>query len=339
MVFSFLKKIFNNSENNINQAEQNKSNYNDFKKENLNNVKKNINQEFQTDLINNKEVLSLIGKYYKNKSDLFKSSISEYIYISKTKKGEKFTENEINRLTTRSIEKKLSLEQKNENDLKIRFLNDVILFKKYFENEGLVLKYNDLYSVFGYVKDQHIEKATKKRDNELCERIRSVHKSKNVLNTVDNIIDTYIFLNEINREGLPYEEDLFQADVRIELPRILQKFGHEFDPDSDLYYLTVNQVIKKRNSEFAKRSIMNSIDMSYDEDILQNDAIYTRQPIPVEVKREVWRRDEGMCSKCGSRENLEYDHIIPVSKGGSNTVRNIELLCQNCNRIKSNNIS
>lgn len=56
------------------------------------------------------------------------------------------------------------------------------------------------------------------------------------------------------------------------------------------------------------------------------------------AKREVWRRDEGKCVQCGSRERLEYDHIIPVSKGGSNTVRNIELLCEKCNREKSGNI-
>jgi 5-methylcytosine-specific restriction endonuclease McrA len=37
---------------------------------------------------------------------------------------------------------------------------------------------------------------------------------------------------------------------------------------------------------------------------------------------------------CGSRERLEYDHIIPVSRGGSNTVRNIELRCERCNRSK-----
>jgi uncharacterized protein len=61
-----------------------------------------------------------------------------------------------------------------------------------------------------------------------------------------------------------------------------------------------------------------------------------RVAIPSEVRREVWRRDGGRCVKCGSRENLEYDHILPVSKGGGNTARNIELLCETCNRAKSN---
>ena len=60
--------------------------------------------------------------------------------------------------------------------------------------------------------------------------------------------------------------------------------------------------------------------------------------IPKAVQREVWRRDFGKCIECGSKEKLEYDHIIPFSKGGSNTVRNIQLLCENCNRKKSNKI-
>ena len=39
-----------------------------------------------------------------------------------------------------------------------------------------------------------------------------------------------------------------------------------------------------------------------------------RAAIPSDVRREVWRRDGGVCVKCGSRRNLEYDHIVPVSK-------------------------
>jgi 5-methylcytosine-specific restriction endonuclease McrA len=60
----------------------------------------------------------------------------------------------------------------------------------------------------------------------------------------------------------------------------------------------------------------------------------THRSITKSVRNEVWRRDQGRCVDCGSRERLEYDHIIPFSRGGSNTARNIELRCEKCNRRK-----
>lgn len=36
----------------------------------------------------------------------------------------------------------------------------------------------------------------------------------------------------------------------------------------------------------------------------------------------------------GAVNGLEFDHVIPVSKGGSSAVRNLELLCEVCNRAK-----
>lgn len=68
-------------------------------------------------------------------------------------------------------------------------------------------------------------------------------------------------------------------------------------------------------------------------------STYRRKPIPDDVKMFVWQRDGGRCVKCGSQENLEYDHIIPLSKGGSNTVRNIQILCERCNRSKGGNLT
>jgi hypothetical protein len=59
-----------------------------------------------------------------------------------------------------------------------------------------------------------------------------------------------------------------------------------------------------------------------------------RRTIPKKVRHEVWQRDGGKCVDCGSRENLEFDHIVPIARGGGNTARNIELLCETCNRKK-----
>jgi hypothetical protein len=60
--------------------------------------------------------------------------------------------------------------------------------------------------------------------------------------------------------------------------------------------------------------------------------------ISQDVKDQVWRRDQGRCVECGSQERLEFDHIIPFARGGANTYRNIQLLCEPCNRTKSASI-
>lgn len=61
--------------------------------------------------------------------------------------------------------------------------------------------------------------------------------------------------------------------------------------------------------------------------------------IPTSVKIEVWARDKGKCVKCGSTENLHYDHDLPFSKGGTSlTADNVRILCMKCNLNKSNKI-
>jgi 5-methylcytosine-specific restriction endonuclease McrA len=63
-----------------------------------------------------------------------------------------------------------------------------------------------------------------------------------------------------------------------------------------------------------------------------------RTPIPDDVKAAVWNRDGGRCVRCGSNENIEFDHIIPFSKGGSSSFRNLQTLCEACNRAKNASI-
>ena len=58
--------------------------------------------------------------------------------------------------------------------------------------------------------------------------------------------------------------------------------------------------------------------------------------IPVGTKQVVYARDGGICQCCGSSQSLEYDHIMPFSCGGTSSVSNIQLLCLQCNRSKSN---
>lgn len=63
-----------------------------------------------------------------------------------------------------------------------------------------------------------------------------------------------------------------------------------------------------------------------------------RTTIPMHIASAVWNRDGGKCCFCGCKENLEFDHIIPLSKGGATSFRNLQLLCKDCNTKKSDDI-
>ena len=61
--------------------------------------------------------------------------------------------------------------------------------------------------------------------------------------------------------------------------------------------------------------------------------------IPSVVKREVWARDHGRCVRCGSSDNLHFDHDVPFSKGGTSlSAANIRLLCRRHNLKKKDRI-
>jgi len=60
-----------------------------------------------------------------------------------------------------------------------------------------------------------------------------------------------------------------------------------------------------------------------------------REGIPRELRALVWERDGGRCAECGTDRLLEFDHVIPVALGGSSGVKNLQLLCADCNRIKA----
>ena len=59
-----------------------------------------------------------------------------------------------------------------------------------------------------------------------------------------------------------------------------------------------------------------------------------RNHLSASKRKRILLRGKGRCVKCGSRENLEIDHVVPLARGGSNRLENLQLLCRDCNRRK-----
>ena len=46
-------------------------------------------------------------------------------------------------------------------------------------------------------------------------------------------------------------------------------------------------------------------------------------------------RHHPYCQHCGTTQNLETDHIIPLAEGGTNHPNNLQVLCHTCHQYKT----
>lgn len=52
------------------------------------------------------------------------------------------------------------------------------------------------------------------------------------------------------------------------------------------------------------------------------------------VRRTIMGQDGACCQNCGSSDRLSIDHILPLSRGGSDDPENLQVLCKSCNSSK-----
>ncbi len=195
--------------------------------------------------------------------------------------------------------------------------------------------------------------------------------NKSIFTQVKNIINIQLQLIYLDDDSIDNSEALHKVDLQevfglsyddflnitnhfdlLILGKSLDKETKTLKESEDFYSEAVRKIdsfvdsktlgdwMEKRFelSESDKRmmdEIMEKHGFSYDE---EDDKPKRSRRISQSVKDKVWNRDGGKCVLCGSNENIEFDHIVPFSKGGANTYRNIQILCESCNRRKSDNI-
>lgn len=148
-----------------------------------------------------------------------------------------------------------------------------------------------------------------------------------------------ILLNTVEtKNNFIINEDDYKSEIEERVEYYRKLIIQEQEEQERLFIESEKEKIKQQILEKQRKKELRkkAIEELREEGLIER--IKKREPIPQDIQDAVWRRDNGRCVKCGSQENLEFDHIIPFSKGGSNSIRNLQLLCEKCNREKSNHI-
>lgn len=146
-----------------------------------------------------------------------------------------------------------------------------------------------------------------------------------------------------NNRYFEVEDILHRQFERLYFDNVINKEEALHNVDlQDLFDLSYDQFDEFKEKEVQK-ALENGADITDLDTAKYPEAFKTIKDnagrgISQQIKDLVWNRDNGKCRECASNEKMEFDHIIPFSKGGSNTYRNIQLLCERCNRTKANKI-
>lgn len=136
------------------------------------------------------------------------------------------------------------------------------------------------------------------------------------LNSDNSIKSTVIFLDSL------YDDiEVFTKYYKDFISLKLNTFNFPINLDiRDLFIDRIEKYIKLElvRKSYKRRRIKASIEVS-------------------KKKHIVFKYYGKICLCCGTSKNITIDHVIPVSKNGSNKISNLQPLCRSCNSRKRTN--
>ena len=126
-----------------------------------------------------------------------------------------------------------------------------------------------------------------------------------------------------------------QPPAQADLKKFRSQFPKDRTPSPDVYtnrYGSWRRILSLFGE--YKRGV-------YTKDQLLEHLVERSKPSPhrrlsKKMRYEVLARDGGTCVLCRSQDKrLEVDHIVPLAQGGSDAIENLQTLCIDCNRGKS----
>ena len=174
-------------------------------------------------------------------------------------------------------------------------------------------------------------------DNVNVEDLKNYSKC-NIMYSSNNIYDIIIDIYKI------YNFQFSSKNIKLNGNRIIYAYFTKFDlylhadinydEENKTSYKDVQMLCNNLNIKFNNQSI-SSIMLNYEKMFFKLKS--ERIELSKDLKKLVSEQYDNKCSKClKANKKFEYDHIIPLSAGGTSDIDNLQILCVECHFEKTN---
>jgi hypothetical protein len=211
---------------------------------------------------------------------------------------------------------------------------------KIIDNKRIMRAHIDQYSNISYWK---IIKHFKSLG--MAVRTAGLVPRKSTKHNRDDLLTILIDLwnKTIEKEGRrPYITDLKKFKFGISPDTFRRTFGSWKKALKKAYdYVNEKNIIEEVPSDTQSKTIKSLHSKNKLNEQIKPSQFLERKPISIRKRFFVFKRDHFSCVLCGSSGmgvKLELDHRVPISKGGSDDLDNLQTLCYECNRGKRDSI-
>lgn len=184
--------------------------------------------------------------------------------------------------------------------------------------------------------------------NQVQKEIQNTTDNQKKLFLYQNEIKTFCQFNKYDTDKLLRNSKKLAATEKRLFSSLIYKPTVEFFISVRLWLTNIQGVRRSYKEKIFNANEINDIigrlnqkrgSFYFDRDIWQSICRVERGRVTNKIRFLVYRRDNYRCKKCGrTTDDLEIDHIFPISKGGKSTLNNLQTLCRRCNLLKSNKI-
>lgn len=138
---------------------------------------------------------------------------------------------------------------------------------------------------------------------------------KMIKNQTNSLCDRYHEINKLNEVNKTLKEHITNKETYEKIKTLKKE----------------NILLNNQISNLKNLNQMHKRDKKRLRKMLRQNGLINDIPVPKIVKEKVFTRDQNICLKCWTTENLSIDHIVPRIKGGNNDENNLQTLCRECN--------